>query len=84
MNIPELGEAYGASKVGVLSRYLFNDRLDILVCLRSGAGLGAGGLEVRENFVIGEDSGLGDEHLGVAESMDGLRKFSLGSFGGGH
>lgn len=43
--------------------YFFEDGVDIRVFLGSGAGLCAGCCKVGEDFVVGEDGGLGFEDL---------------------
>lgn len=55
-------------------RYFFEDCGDILVGLWGGAGFGAGGGKVGEDFVVGEDGGLGFDDLeGFVLSASALR-----------
>ena len=44
--------------------YLFDDCGDICVLLGGGAGFGAGFFDMSEDFVVGENGGLGFEDLG--------------------
>ena len=45
-------------------KYLFNDGGDICVFLRGGAGFGAGFFDMGDDFIVGENGGLGFEDLG--------------------
>lgn len=46
------------------SNYFFDDRFEVLAFERGGAGFGARGKNVGEDFRVGESGGLGFKYLG--------------------
>ena len=44
--------------------YLFYDGGDVCVFLRGGAGFGAGFFDMGDDFIVGENGGLGFKDLG--------------------
>ena len=56
--------AEGIRSREVREEYLFYDGGDICVVLRGGAGFGAGFFDMGDDFIVGENGGLGFEDLG--------------------
>lgn len=62
-----MGMGRGKEKAG--EWYFFEHGFDVRVFLQRGAGFRAGRGEVREDFVVGEDGGLGFEDLHCLEGF---------------
>lgn len=53
----------GIDRRGEVVGNLFHDGGDICVFLRGGAGFGGGGFDMGDDFIVGENGGLGFEDL---------------------